>query len=73
MADMASVTTAMASSSFPEEDKKALMLVVASCSVVSPTAAAETKFQNFETLGEYLPASVVDRAGTSDFTTCSSF
>ena len=69
MQDMAALTTAISQSAFPPEHQKSLMRVMAQLSSVSPTKSADSKFQNFEALGNYLPASVVNRRDTPDFTT----
>ena len=66
--DLASISKAVSSSSFPPEHKRSLLLTMSALPAVSPVAASESKSQNFEALAEYLPSSVVSRAGTTDFT-----
>jgi len=65
--DMAGLTHAVSSSSFADADKRALMKAVASTRVMSPSAASESKFQDFESLADFLPTSLQAHLGKPEF------
>ena len=68
--DMAGLSQAISSAAFPPDDKKALMMALASTSPVSPASAtSESARQNSESVSTFLPASVTDRVGTIAFST----
>ena len=66
--DMAAITNGVAASKFPQTDKDAILRATVATEVMTPSAGS-SKFQNFETILNFLPSSLVNLAGTASFNT----
>ena len=68
IADVSAATTAISASLFPAMEKEALIQALAD-SMVTTTAQKATKFQNWESMWEFMPEGVWESEGTPAFAT----